>query len=1259
MRFLIFVLCLSAFTRGADAEDESPHGFDVLVYSRTAGFRHSSIQTGVAAITTLGAAHDFSVTATEDPAVFSDVGLAAFDVVIFLNTTGDVLDPQQQAALERFVHAGGGWVGVHAAADTEYGWEWYGGLVGAWFQAHPSIQTARVNVLDQTHPSTEHLPRVWTRTDEWYDFRTNPRDRVHVLATLDARSYGGSVMGHDHPIAWCQPYQGGRSWYTGMGHTEDSYSSQEYLDHLLGGIEWAAGVVDGVCNATIGSNFELETLDDNVDSPMDLAISPEGLVFFVEIGGAVKLHDPATGATSTVANIEVAQAFEDGLLGIALDPLFAENNWVYLFYSPSGSAAKQHVSRFEWTGGVLDPSSEVILLEIPTQREECCHSGGAMLFGPDGNLFIALGDNTNPFASDGSAPIDERPGRSPWDAQKSSANTQDLRGKILRIRPTAQGRYEIPEGNLFSSAADGRPEIYVMGVRNPFRISVDPDTGWLYWGDVGPDAAGSSADRGPAGLDEWNQARTAGNYGWPYCVGPNLAYRDWSFATSSSSRTFDCSAPANDSPNNTGASALPPARTAWIWYPYGASTEFPGITEGAGRTAMAGPVFKQDPTSHSIEGLPAYFDGRLIVYEWARNYIRVVTLDDDGAPLSIDPFPGDPDLHQPIAMKAAPDGSLYLLEWGTGFGTGNPDARLSRISFSAAGRRPIAVATASTLSGPVPLEVSFSAAGSFDPDGDPLSYSWDLDGDGVEDASGREADFTYEEAGAFQASLTVFDPLGNDSQASLTIVAGNSRAEISVETPVADGIFSWGDSVPFSLSVSDPDDGSTADGGIDCADVDVSLFVGHDAHTHPLETVSGCEGVLELASGHGSDGDRIFQVVEFTYEDAGVAGAPSIRVVEEQVLLPSRLQAQHYDDHLGVQVESTSDPLGGRTNVGYLDDGDWILFNGLSLSEISHLTFRVASAGTGGRIEVRRGAPGGALVALANVPRTGGWQTWVDVTVPVITADGSGPVYLVFRNNPGDSGLFNVNYLVAHGPGVSDRLGDARGLNARYMVTGESATDAGVEPQLSFDWGQGGYAGDGRAFSATWEASFTAPASGVFTLAVRGQGIGQVLLDSEVRASLNSPARITEVKSAVRLVNGSAYHLEVDYQSAGGAASFWVELEGAGFPAATIGESTTSPAGGTALDDAPELPSELRVAPVYPNPATSDGNVQLALPLAQQISVDLFDVLGRRVSRVYRGTLGPGIHTLAVPLRGLAPGMYYVSVQTAERLVTRTVVKTD
>ncbi|GAA3503829.1 lectin [Streptomyces prasinosporus] len=226
--------------------------YEVLVFSRTAGFRHSSIDDGIAALRELGAANGFTVDATEDARAFTADNLARYEAVVFLSTTGDVLGDAQQTAMEQYVENGGGYVGVHAAADTEYDWPFYAGLAGALFRSHPAVQQATVEVEDRAHDATAHLGATWQRTDEWYDYRTNPRATAHVLASLDESSYSGGAMSGDHPIAWCKDYRGGRAFYTGGGHTDESYAEPAFRRHLLGGIRWAAGMTEADCRPETG-----------------------------------------------------------------------------------------------------------------------------------------------------------------------------------------------------------------------------------------------------------------------------------------------------------------------------------------------------------------------------------------------------------------------------------------------------------------------------------------------------------------------------------------------------------------------------------------------------------------------------------------------------------------------------------------------------------------------------------------------------------------------------------------------------------------------------------------------------------------------------------------------------------------------------------------------------------------------------------------------------------------------------------------------
>lgn len=220
--------------------------FDVLVLTRTQGFRHgAAITAGVSAMNALGSANDFTVTVTEDPTLFTATGLARFEVVMFLNTTGDVLNNAQQEAMEEFIRAGGGFVGVHSATDTEYEWPWYGRLVGAYFVDHPdnpNVRPGTLNVVNRDHPATRDLPNPWRLNEEWYSFRDVSPD-IRPLLKLDPNSYdpGDAPRMNDHPIAWTQEYDGGRSFYTALGHEASMFADPTFRRHLLGGVLWAAG----------------------------------------------------------------------------------------------------------------------------------------------------------------------------------------------------------------------------------------------------------------------------------------------------------------------------------------------------------------------------------------------------------------------------------------------------------------------------------------------------------------------------------------------------------------------------------------------------------------------------------------------------------------------------------------------------------------------------------------------------------------------------------------------------------------------------------------------------------------------------------------------------------------------------------------------------------------------------------------------------------------------------------------------------------
>ncbi|WP_265521965.1 ThuA domain-containing protein [Oerskovia flava] len=1079
--------------------------FSALVFSKTAGFRHGSIPAGIAAIEQLGAENGFTVDATENAADFTDENLAQYDVVVWLSTTGDVLNDDQQAAFERYVQDGGGYAGIHAASDTEYDWPWYGDLVGAYFTSHPQNQDAVIKVEDQVHASTAHLPSRWERYDEWYNFRSNPRDTVHVLASLDESSYtaGSGAMGADHPIAWCHAYDGGRSWYTGGGHTNESFTEPEFLEHLLGGLQTAAGVVPSDCSATQSGSYESVTLDDGTSNPMMLDVAPDGSVFYVERDGRLRLIDPETNQTTTAMTLQVTQANEDGLTGVVLDPAFEDNGWVYLFWSPQnvgGDGPHNRVSRFTFdaVARTASPASEEKILVIPTQRDTCCHAGGDMVFDADGNLVVVTGDNTNPFESAGYTPIDERAGRSAYDAQGTSANSNDLRGKVLRITPQPDGTYTIPEGNMFAPGTEGtKAEIFAMGFRNPFRIGVDQQTGNVLVADYGPDAGSANPSRGPANAVEWNIVAEPGFYGWPYCTGNNNNYVDYNFATGQSGATFDCAGGVtNTSPNNTGIAELPPAVPADIWYGYGGNPLFPEI--GGGGAPMGGPIYEYDAELESSVKWPEYWDGKALFGEWNQGKMYSLQLDGEQRddlidinrilPEIFDPSAG---FYRPMDFDFGPDGSLYVIDWGQGFGGNNTTSGIYKVNYVQGDLAPIARANADVTSGHAPLTVQFSSEGTRHPSGEAISLQWTF-GDGSEPSTEANPMHTYTENGSYTAQLLVTDANGKTAVANVPVVVGNQAPSVEIVFPDNGGFFEWGDQVRYEIVATDPD------GEVVCDNVTLFTSLGHDSHAHPMEELDGCEGVMQTTrdEGHGIEAN-IFWVLEAFYtDDGGEVGVP-LTANALQILQPKLLQSEFYTStgrlagstsggDPGVQTETTGDVAGGGLNIGFIEPGDWWAHEPVSLQDVESIGLRAASSGSGGTVSLRWDAPDGPEIGQVVVPGTGNWQVYTDVVGELSDVpQGSGTLYLVLLN-----GGINVNWMEINGRGVTDNIRpsidsfDVTPTSGTAPLT-VSATATATDPEdeaVTFAWDAG--LGDGFADGeSTFEVTYDEP--GTYRLQVR------------------------------------------------------------------------------------------------------------------------------------------------------------------------------
>jgi PKD repeat protein len=546
-----------------------------------------------------------------------------------------------------------------------------------------------------------------------------------------------------------------------------------------------------------------------------------------------------------------------------------------------------------------------------------------------------------------------------------------------------------------------------------------------------------------------------GNAGWPYCIGPNLAYNDFNFATNASGPPFDCAGgPTNNSPNNTGLTRLPPAIPAQVYY-HGAAdpAHFPQLSGGG---PIAGPVYRFDPALNSSRKWPADFDGRAIFGEWTANKLFTFQLDANGTNVtSIDPLLPSMTFLKPMDFKFGPDGALYLIEWGSGFGGDNTDSQIDRIDFLNGAAAPVAKASANRTNGPAPLSVSFSSAGSTDPGGTPLRFSWNF-GDGSTSTAANPT-HTYA-AGNFAAVLTVTNSAGATATASLAITSGNTVPTLTITAPPAGGLFNFGDSINVTVSVTDAEDGT-----IECTRVTIQAILGHDTHGHPLNQATGCSARMQttLSAGHGEN-DNIFYVFEASYTDRGGAGGSSPLTGRAQVTLqPKRKQSEFFTatgrttngrgtDTPGVTVEAATDPAGGGSSAAFIQDGDWWSFDPVALNNITGMRFRIASATSGGILEVRRNSPDGTLIASAVIPGTGGWQTWQDVTVTLTSPPtGTGTLYFVARNPAGQTGsgfLFNANWVDFTGAGVglppTNRVSSPRAHADGALVTATAPAPA-------------------------------------------------------------------------------------------------------------------------------------------------------------------------------------------------------------------------
>jgi cytochrome c len=863
------------------------------------------------------------------------------------------------------------------------------------------------------------------------------------------------------------------------------------------------------------ARFEKTVIASSLIQPMEMAIAPDGVIYLIELGGNIKAIDPRSSEVRTIGKISVTTEQENGLIGIALDPDFESNRWVYLQYSPPDFPG-QHVSRFAiQSDGMLDMASEVLVLKYEEQRQECCHHAGSMEFGPDGCLYIGTGDNTNPFGdSQGFAPIDERDGRSAFNALRTSANTKSYNGKILRIRPLPDGGYAVPDGNLFpKDGSVGLPEIYVMGCRNPWRLNLDRRTGFLYWGDVGPDAGGDT-DRGPRGYDEVNQARAAGNFGWPLFIGNNRPYLQVDFAKGSIGNAFDPSDPVNFSRFNTGVQSLPPAQAAWIFYPGGDSKEFPVLGSG-GRTACAGPVYDFDPSLESTTKFPRAFDRTLFIYEWSRNWIVAVHLNADSQIERMQRFMPDESFVRPIDLQFDANGSLLIIEYGETWGV-NPDARLVRVDYQSANRKPRAKIADSNRFGREPLTVRLSGLPSTDKDGDPLRYTWTATN--ATNAQDRrslgeraELEYTFDTPGIYNVELVVTDAAGASDTAVVPVIVGNTTPEVRFVEPRDGDFYNPGGSLSYRVVVTDAEDGSSDDEVIANTELDVldasapdrvlvqaklmppgraaanddasppglKLMRGSDCfNCHALDRAIVGPSFLDIANKYrdqpgamdrsiervskGSTGvwgkvamlphgqhtqEQIASMVAWVYAaqpdptsqsskgmantfplpsnpelatsilrltanytDLGREGIPPITGNASVQLLPRLREAESADQIQGMSELGAHNASNGKF-LGAIDHGSSLVIRNVPMRQVSAITFRVTSAGSGGEIVILEDEPDGKELGRVRVDVNGSWDAWYERSVSIASNLERCDLRFKAHNPDHPNALMNIDWI--------------------------------------------------------------------------------------------------------------------------------------------------------------------------------------------------------------------------------------------------------
>jgi PKD repeat protein len=696
-----------------------------------------------------------------------------------------------------------------------------------------------------------------------------------------------------------------------------------------------------------------------------------------------------------------------------------------------------------------------------------------------------------------------------------------------------------------------------MGFRNPFRIQVD-ENDVAYITDYSPDSTPPTPLRAAAGTGRMEIVRHPGNYGWPMCYRTDLPMYKWDFNTQTTlGETYDCGDPSHGPTNpsrwNTGQSVTPPITNPDMWYsfrddlwgtPCFASYNTPVATPcpriwpelGTGGVGPHGATkYHYDPDNPSTTKFPPYYDGAVFFGEFTRDYLREIRLDSDNKVFKINNLlncggvgAGQPfECDNPMDLQFGADGNFYLLTYGDGFFAANADAGMYRWDYVKGTRPPKAVLSADRTDGPSPLTVKFSSVGSLDEDpGDSIRFEWNF-GDGSAISTDPDPTHTYTARGRFTAVLTVFDSSGKSNSTSTVITSGNTGPTVNVTTPVVGGTFAFGNTIPYTVTVSDPEDGT-----INCAEVQVTFVLGHDTHGHAEATTTGCSGTLPTLEADVAHGGNVFGVISASYTDhGGSGGVPTLTTVGQNQIRQKHQEVEFVVNQSGTNTATNTDG-GAGVHRGSLGTGDWIELNGpFNLLNINSVTFRVADAGAGrtagsplAAIEIRQDAVDGPIVGTANRVSTGGTATWLSQTFP-IALSGTHELFLVFRSVAGGAtggNLFNLNWAEFGGNGVTVQKVQTPGA-AGGTVPATLSLSLGAPPSF------GAFV---PGVARTYEASTTASV---------------ISTAGDARLSVADPSSL----ATGHLVNGSfslPQPLQAKASSAGGAGGGFARIGGSASP---------------------------------------------------------------------------------------------------------------